>query len=57
MSVKGNDSGGLRLVFLNLLISLLPLALFIGLAVFLGRQVTRGQQGIMGFGKIAGTRP
>ncbi len=51
VNVKGNDSGGFLPLLLNLLISLLPLALFIGLAVFLGRQVTRGQQGIMGFGK------
>ncbi len=51
VSVKGTDSGGFLSILLNLLISLLPLALFIGLAVFLGRQVTRGQQGIMGFGK------
>ncbi len=51
VTVKGTDSGGFLPLFLNLLISLLPLALFIGLAVFLGRQMTRGQQGIMGFGK------
>ncbi|MDQ6602833.1 MAG: ATP-dependent zinc metalloprotease FtsH, partial [Chloroflexota bacterium] len=51
VNVKGTDSGGFLPLLLNLLISLLPLALFIGLAVFLGRQVTRGQQGIMGFGK------
>ena len=51
VNVKGSDSGGFLPLLLNLLISLLPLALFIGLAVFLGRQVTRGQQGIMGFGK------
>jgi cell division protease FtsH len=51
VSVKGSESGGFVSLLLNLLISLLPLALFIGLAVFLGRQVTRGQQGIMGFGK------
>jgi len=51
VNVKGTDSGGFASLLLNLLISLLPLALFIGLAVFLGRQVTRGQQGIMGFGK------
>ncbi|MHB8645499.1 MAG: ATP-dependent zinc metalloprotease FtsH [Thermomicrobiales bacterium] len=51
VSVKGTDSGGFLSILLNLLISLLPLALFIGLAVFLGRQMTRGQQGIMGFGK------
>ena len=51
VTVKGTDSGGFLPLLLNLLISLLPLALFIGLAVFLGRQMTRGQQGIMGFGK------
>jgi cell division protease FtsH len=51
VNVKGSESGGFVSLLLNLLISLLPLALFIGLAVFLGRQVTRGQQGIMGFGK------
>ena len=51
VDVKGAESGGFLALFLNLIISLLPLALFIGLAVFLGRQVTRGQQGIMGFGK------
>ncbi|MGI8856998.1 MAG: ATP-dependent zinc metalloprotease FtsH [Thermomicrobiales bacterium] len=51
VNVKGTDSGGFVSLLLNLLISLLPLALFIGLAVFLGRQMTRGQQGIMGFGK------
>jgi cell division protease FtsH len=51
VNVKGADSGGFLPLLLNLMISLLPLALFIGLAVFLGRQVTRGQQGIMGFGK------
>ena len=56
VNVKGTDSGGFVPLLLNLLISLLPLALFIGLAVFLGRQMTRGQQGIMGFGKTAGTR-
>ena len=51
VDVKGTESSGFLSVLINLLISLLPLALFIGLAVFLARQVTRGQQGIMGFGR------
>ncbi len=51
VNVKGTDSGGFLGIALNLLLSLLPIALFIGLAVYLGRQVSRGQQGIMGFGR------
>lgn len=51
VNVKGADSGGFLGIALNLLLSLLPIALFIGLAVYLGRQVSRGQQGIMGFGR------
>jgi len=35
----------------TLLVSVLPLAIFIGLIVFMGRNVTRGQQNVFGFGR------
>ena len=35
----------------GLLVSFLPILLFLGLIVFMGRQMTRGQQNVFGFGR------
>ena len=43
-----SESGSL---LTSILISFLPVLLFLGLIVFMGRQMTRGQQNVFGFGR------
>ena len=50
--IKGKSDDGSLLT--GLLISFLPVLLFLGLIVFMGRQMSRGQQNVFGFGRSAG---